>query len=124
MPAHVRPRRVESRIPRTREPPITAASWDVERAPREVEAENDEQAAGDERRARHPRARAGTPALDELDEEHEPREDAQAHAEGEAAGPGGRRHEQTVPDEEGDEERPVHEERRIRRTLQEARQHR
>ncbi len=48
--------------------------------------------------------------------------DAEAHAEGEAGGPGRREHEQPVPDEEGDEECPVHEKRGVRGALQQARE--
>src|SRR5271169_558670 len=103
-----------------RSPLIMAASWCVEGVPREVETEDDEQRAGRERRAGDPGPRAVPPAVRELDEDGEPRKDAETHAEGEAAGPGRRGHQEPVPDEEGDEERPVQEERGVRGALQEA----
>src|SRR5476651_2451910 len=93
MPAHVTPRRVESRIPRMR-PPIMAASWRAEGAPREIETEDDEERAGHARRAGNPRARTASPAVHQLDEDREPRENPEAHAEREAAGPGRGGHEQ------------------------------
>src|SRR5450756_2539242 len=101
-----------------------AASWCGEGAPREEQAEDDEERARDERRTRDPRARAASPAVHQLDEDPEPREDAEADTEREAAGPRRRGHEQPVPDEEGDQDRPVHEEHRVRRALQEAREDR
>src|SRR5512143_4339342 len=105
------PRRVESRIPRTCSPSIMAASRCVEGAPREIEPEGEEQRARRERGAGDPCPRANPPAVHELDERGEPRKNAETHAEGEAARPGRGGHEEPVTDEEGDEERPVHEER-------------
>src|SRR5512143_2659978 len=124
IPAHVTPRRVESRIPRTRSLPLMAASQRFERAPREIGSEDEEERTRRERRAGHPGPRANPPAVDELDEGGKPGADAEADAEGEAARPRCRRHEEAVPDEEGDEERPVYEEGRVGGALQQTREDR
>ena len=56
--------------------------------------------------------------LHELDQDQEPDEDAEADADAEGEPREEPRREEPVPDEKRDEERPVHEEGRVRRTLE------